>query len=92
MLPYLLLTGLISFLIMTYLNYLPHTYPQKLIFHIDDKCYHIHHWIIGLGLISFGLLMRHINPFWHYIIIAALVGLIAEDFLFRDEFKFLVPC
>ena len=92
MLYQLIMSGLTSFFLMIYFNYLPHTYPQKLIFHINGKCYHIHHWIIGSYLISFGLLIRYIPHFWFNIIIAVLVGFIVEDFLFRNEFTIIVPC
>jgi len=87
-----LISGIVVFTIMVWINYLPHKYPQKLILHLDDKCFHIHHWITGLFLIGFAFLSRRASPTVFKVIIWGLIGLVLEDFLFRDEFRIVVPC
>ena len=87
-----ILSGIVTFMIMVWINYLPHKYPQKLILHFDDKCFHIHHWITGLFLILFAFLARRSSPQVFNLIIGGLIGVVLEDLLFRDEFKILVSC
>jgi hypothetical protein len=80
-----ILSAIISFLIMVWINYLPHKYPQKVILHI-------HHWITGLFLILFAFLVKRSSPQIFNIIIGGLIGLVLEDLLFHDEFKIKVKC
>ena len=91
----LLITLITGFLFAYVINYLPRnrTYRQELDLFIGKKCYHIHHWItlgIILGVFLIGYYNKSIILF--YSVVGIMLGLIFEDFLFRDFLKIRNNC
>ena len=73
------------------LNY-KSTKKQALMLIWNDKCFHIHHWI-SYGIILLAMLFIKFFPMEiDYIAIFFIVGLILEDFLYRDIFQVREKC
>jgi len=82
---------MISFIIMTKINYMKsNDYKQKLIFYCNKHYIHIHHYLIFIFLIMFMLYSRFINKEMLYITIVLFLGCIAESFLFGFESMFKI--
>lgn len=83
------------FIAAVFVNYIPNILgktDQKLILHLGGKCYHLHHWIITVFLLGFAFLIKNSNASLFYFIVGGLLGFMAEDFLFRNEFVINVKC
>lgn len=91
---YLLISFVIGFYFMYMINYLPNlnnNTKQKIILYLDDKKYHIHHWLTLSILLIFFILGKYLkNNVFFEIILGILLGLIVEGLLFEDRFSFIV--
>ena len=97
-------TLVIGFLVMYYTNYLPNQKNkdekdkknkkniQELLLIINKDCFHIHHYLTAILLITFLLLGKFSNNYILAAIIGLLIGGSMEDFLFRDVFKIKNNC
>ena len=82
---------LLGFFIAFILNY-KSSKKQALMLIWNDKCFHIHHWI-SYGIILLAMLFHKFFPMEiDYIVIFFIVGLILEDFLYRDIFQVREKC
>jgi hypothetical protein len=82
---------LFGFLIAFILNY-KSSKKQALMLIWNDNCFHIHHWI-SYGIILLAMLFHKFFPMEiDYIVIFFIVGLILEDFLYRDIFQVREKC
>lgn len=65
---------------------------QALMLIWNDNCFHIHHWI-SYGILLLAMLFVKFFPVdIDYIAIFFIVGLILEDFLYRDIFQVREKC
>jgi len=65
---------------------------QALMLIWNEKCFHIHHWIT-YGILLLAMLFVKFFPMdIDYIAIFFIVGLILEDFLYRDIFQVREKC
>ena len=84
---------LVSFLITVWINYLNNSVKiQKLVLRWEEKCFHIHHWLTFSGILIAFVLGRYLNLAHFNIGVVILLGIIAEDFLFKDVFTICKPC
>ena len=65
---------------------------QELIFVFNNKCFHIHHWILYSLFILLILLHRFIDYKYLYMLIAFLIGLSSEDLLYRNFMTISQSC
>ena len=65
---------------------------QALILQWNNKCYHIHHWITYSIIVLTILAAKHYSVSVDYAMIYFLVGLILEDFLYRNIFQLRTRC
>jgi hypothetical protein len=95
-------TLLLGFFTMYYTNYLPNQKNkdkkkknktiQELLLIINKNCFHIHHYLTAILLITFLLLGKFSNNYIFVAIIGLLIGGSLEDFLFKDAFKIKNNC
>ena len=84
---------LFSFLVTVWINYYNNSVKiQKLILRWEGECFHIHHWLTFSGILCAFVLGRYLSHTHFKIGIVILLGIIAEDFLFKDVFSFCRPC
>ena len=90
---YYIIIFAISFLITARINYHNNSDKiQKLLLRWNRMCFHIHHWIT-FGVILFAFIAGHyINVGLFNIVVAIIVGIIAEGFLFEDVFSVSKSC
>ena len=82
---------LFGFILAYVLNY-KSTKKQALMLIWNDKCFHMHHWITyGIILLAM-LFIKYFPVEIDYIAIFFIVGLILEDFLYRDIFQVREKC
>ena len=90
---YYLFIFVVSFAVTTWINYYNNSVKiQKLILRWEGKCFHIHHWFTFGCLLGALILGRHLKRNHYNILLVILMGIIAEDFLFKDVFIFCRPC
>ena len=82
---------LFGFILAYVLNY-KSTKKQALMLIWNDKCFHIHHWISYSMLLLVILFAKYFPIKIDIYIIFFLIGLILEDFLYRDIFKIREKC
>ena len=84
---------LVSFLVTVWINYHNNSVKiQKLVLRWEEKCFHIHHWLTFSGILLAFVLGRYLSLAHFNIGVVILLGIIAEDFLFKDVFSFCKPC
>jgi hypothetical protein len=84
---------IIGFLIAFKVNYQrnPNS-KQALMLIFNNKCYHIHHWVTYGLIILIILASKHLKNKYLFMIIYFLLGLISEDFLYRNILQFRQSC
>lgn len=65
---------------------------QALMLIWDEKCFHIHHWITYSFIIVIILLTKYYSISIDYLVVFFLLGLVLEDFLYRDIFQIREKC
>ena len=88
---YYFFAAILGFLIAYFLNY-KSSKKQALMLIWNEKCFHIHHWITYSFIIAIILLTKYYTISIDYLIVFFLVGLILEDFLYRDIFQIREKC
>ena len=88
-----LVIAFIGFLIVYLVNYKRKSGNiQELIFVFNNKCFHIHHWILYSLFILFILLHKYVDYKYLYMLIAFLIGLSSEDLLYSNFLKISQSC
>ena len=86
-----LFAAVFGFFLAYILNY-KSTKTQALLLIWNDKCFHMHHWITYGILLLAMLFIKYFPVEIDYIAIFFIVGLILEDFLYRDIFQIREKC
>lgn len=81
------MSGFFLFIIFHYIPSKKYNIKMELDLFIKSNCFHIHHWISTLIIIIFMFIGRYIAIYYFKFIIGLLVGILVEDFLFRNVFK-----
>ena len=81
------LSGFLVFFVLHYIPSKQRNIKMELDLLIKKRCYHIHHWITVVLILIMVYICRFCSNALYEIIIGLLLGILAEDFLFRNIFN-----
>jgi hypothetical protein len=86
---YKIVIFLISFFFIFKINYLgSKNYKQKLVLHLGNNCFHIHHWLTLILLIFLMYFIRYTKYIYFETLIIIFSAFVFEGLLFGDFYKF----
>ncbi len=65
---------------------------QELLFVINQKCYHLHHWLVFSTIIIGGYVLSYVPRDVLNVIVAGTIGFIAEGLLYKDFLNIREDC
>ena len=79
--------GFLLFVIFHYIPVKQHNIKMELELLIKKRCFHIHHWITVLFMIILVYIGRYCSITIFEFLLGFLLGILLEDFLFRNVFN-----
>ncbi len=79
--------GFLLFVIFHYIPSKQYNIKMELDLFIKSNCFHIHHWMSTLFIIIFIIIGRYTTKYYFRFIIGLFIGILIEDFLFRNVFN-----